>query len=136
MEDEKLKNLAADLDMLIDTYGFGAEFSREDLSTHFRNKDELDFKMALLLEKRDKLSAEEMEQIAECWRLRKDYEKCAAWSDRLFLVYPRSLEAYATRLKLLYETEDRSRFFETLDEMKKTGIPLDHEMMEMVRIFI
>lgn len=92
--------------------------------------------MALLLEKRDKLSAEEMEQIAECWRLRKDYEKCAAWSDRLFLVYPRSLEAYATRLKLLYETEDRSRFFETLDEMKKTGIPLDHEMMEMVRIFI
>ena len=50
MEDEKLKNLAADLDMLIDTYGFGAEFSREDLSTHFRNEDELDFKMALLLE--------------------------------------------------------------------------------------
>lgn len=44
MEDEKLKNLAADLDMLIDTYGFGAEFSREDLSTHFRNEDELDFK--------------------------------------------------------------------------------------------
>ena len=93
-------------------------------------------RMARLLEKRDALSADEMARTAECWRLRKNYEKCAEWSDRLFFVYPESLEAFSTRLKLLYDTGNRERFFATLDEMKRNGVPLDHEMMEMVRIFM
>ena len=97
---------------------------------------ELMDRMALLLEKRDMLSADEMARTAECWRLRKNYEKCAEWSERLCLVYPESLEAFSAKLKLLYDTNDRERFFGTLDEMKRNGVPLSHEMMEMVRIFM
>ncbi len=100
------------------------------------NFTELTDRMARLLEKRDTLSAEEMAQTAECWRLRKNYEKCAEWSDRLFLVYPDLLEAHSTRLKLLYDMGDREGFLTALDEMKNSGVPLDHEMMEMVRVFM
>ena len=82
------------------------------------------------------LSAEEMARIAECWRLRKNYEICSEWSERLRIVYPESLEAFSTKLKLLYDTNDRERFFVTLEEMKQNGVPLNHEMMEMVRIFM
>ena len=102
-------------------------------SIHFT---ELEDRMAHLLEKRDMLSEEEMARASECWRLRKDYEKCAQWSDRLFLVYPESLEAFSTRLKLYYDSGDRTRFFDTLDRMKRNGVPLDHDMMEMVRVFM
>ncbi len=101
-------------------------------SIHFT---ELSDRMAHLLEKRDMLSAEEMARMAECWRLRKNYEKCAEWSDRLFMIYPDSLEAFSTKLKLSYDKGDRESFFATLNEMKSNGVPLDHEMMEMVRVF-
>ena len=102
-------------------------------SIHFT---ELTDRMAHLLEKRDTLSAEEMARIAECWRLRKNFEKCSLWSDRLCLVYPDALEAFSTKLKLLYDMHEREQFFATLEEMKKTGVPLSHEMMEMVRVFM
>ena len=102
-------------------------------SIHFT---ELTDRMAHLLEKRDTLSAEEMARIAECWRLRKNFEKCSLWSDRLCLVYPDALEAFSTKLKLLYDMHEREQFFATLEEMKKTGVPLNHEMMEMVRVFM
>ena len=96
---------------------------------------ELTDRMARLLKKRDVLSAEELSQVAECWLLRGDLEKCGEWSDYLSLVYPEALEAYSTQLKLLYETGERCRFAECLDRLKKSGIPLDSEMMELVRVF-
>lgn len=96
---------------------------------------ELADRMALLLQKRDVLSETEMACLAECYRLRGDYEHCRAWSDQLTHAYPGSLSAFSTRLKLLYSTGEREAFLETLDQMKKTGVPLDHEMMEMVRCF-
>ena len=54
----------------------------------------------------------------------------------MFLVYPDLLEAHSTRLKLLYDMGDREGFLTALDEMKNSGVPLDHEMMEMVRVFM
>ena len=104
----------------------------EKESIHFT---EISDKIALLIEKRDSLSAEEMAQIAECWRLRKSYDKCTQWSDRLSLVYPESLDAFSTKLKLCYDTNNREQFFVTLNDMKTSGVPLNHEMIEMVRVF-
>ena len=104
----------------------------EKESIHFT---EISDKIALLIEKRDSLSAEEMAQIAECWRLRKSYDKCTQWSDRLSLVYPESLDAFSTKLKLCYDTNNREQFFVTLNDMKTSGVLLNHEMIEMVRVF-
>ena len=104
----------------------------EKESIHFT---EISDKIALLIEKRDSLSAEEMAQIAECWRLRKSYDKCTQWSDRLSLIYPESLDAFSTKLKLCYDTNNREQFFVTLNDMKTSGVPLNHEMIEMVRVF-
>ena len=104
----------------------------EQESIHFT---ELITEIAQLLEKRDILSVEEMAQLAESWRLRTDYENCAQWSDHINLVYPGSLESFSTRLKLYYDTDNREQFFAALNEMKASGVPLDHEMIELVRIF-
>ncbi len=96
---------------------------------------ELSDRMARLLEKRDTLSASEMSWVAECYLLRGDRESCREWSDRLSLVYPETLEAYSTKLKLLYDEGRWEQFSETMTELRSSGIPLDSEIMELVRVF-
>ena len=91
---------------------------------------------ALLLKKRDTLSTAEMACVAQCHLQRGDTERCREWSDLLCALYPESLDAYETKLKLLYRTGEREAFFSTLEQMKKNGVPLDHEMMETVRFFL
>lgn len=132
---QKLQTQAEAAHSLIeDTYAVLKQNVLSDLESA-RFTELLD-RMAHLMEKRDMLSETEMACVAECHLLRGDYEKCRAWCDQLSLVYPEALEAFSTKLKLLYNTGEREAFFEVLDQMKKTGVPLDHEMMEMVRCFL
>ena len=93
-------------------------------------------KMALLLLKRDTLAEGEMAAVAQCHLLLGDHERCGDWCERLELVYPGSLEAFSAKLKLLFDMGRREEFLETLERMKQTGVPLDHEMLERVRFFI
>ncbi len=97
---------------------------------------ELADRMARLLEKRDRLSSEEMAWVAGCWLLRGEPARCREWSRHLALVYPGSLEAYSVKLKLLYREKNWTEFRDTLEALKASSIPLDHEMMEMVRVFM
>ena len=96
---------------------------------------ELTDRMARLLEKRDTLSASEMSRVAECYLLRGERESSREWSDRLSLVYPETLESYSTKLKLLYDEGRWEQFSETMAELRSSGIPLDSEIMELVRVF-
>ena len=100
-----------------------------------RQLTELADRTACLVRKRDILSASEGAKVAECWLLQGDMEKGREWSDYLSRTYPETLEAYSTELRLLYETGEWNRFSETLERLKSSGIPLDSEMMELVRAF-
>ena len=93
-------------------------------------------RMANLLVKRDVLTASEMSWVAEDCLARGDLERCQEWSDLLIRTYPDTLEAYSTRLHLLYSEGEWGGFSETMEKLKASGIPLDHEMMELVRVYI
>ena len=97
---------------------------------------ELMERIGLLIMKRDLLECGEMGNIAVAWMEIARYDRCLFWCDRLRLYYPEALETYSCRLKLYYTTGERDGFFETMKEMRNAGIVLDHEMMELVRVFM
>ncbi len=63
------------------------------------------------------------------------YEKAWVWCDRAMEEYPRDLISYQCRLRLLFETDRGSEFLETLGVLKKSGIVIDNETLEMIRVF-
>ena len=50
METIELEELAADLDRLIDAFGFGGEFSKQDLYDYFKSQDVMESKISQLIE--------------------------------------------------------------------------------------
>jgi tetratricopeptide (TPR) repeat protein len=64
-----------------------------------------------------------------------DYDKAGIWCDRAMEKYPWELSSYQCKLKLLYLREDREGFLDMLRRLKKSGITLDNESMEMIRMF-
>ena len=97
---------------------------------------ELIDRIGLLLMKRDVLESQEMALIAAAWLALERYDRCLFWCDQLSAVYPETLEAYSCRIKLCFTTGDREGFFAAMNEMKSAGVELDHDMMELVRVFI
>lgn len=92
--------------------------------------------MAQLLDKRDVLRPEEVEAIALRQLEARDFPRCEKWCDRAGVLYPKALSTYTCKLKLYFQTGERDRFFQTLDELKQSKVSLDHETLEMVRVFL
>ncbi len=65
----------------------------------------------------------------------KQFEKTEKWCERLEQQYPDELEAYTCRLKLYFTMNDRTRFFQVLDDIKRSNVVIDSETLEMIRIF-
>lgn len=65
----------------------------------------------------------------------KDYEKTEKWCLRMQEQYPEELSSYTCRLKLYFARQEREKFFETLDTLKKSDVLIDNETLELIRIF-
>ena len=89
-----------------------------------------------LIEKRDVLTESELQMIAMNILVLMKHDDCLYWCEKLSRYYPESLECYSCKLKLYFTFYEREEFFRTLDEMKRAGVSLNHEMMEMVRVFM
>ena len=61
---------------------------------------------------------------------------CQKWCDRGAAAYPDTLVSYKCRLKLYFETKNRTAFFAVLNDLKQSEIMIDSETLEMVRIFM
>lgn len=57
------------------------------------------------------------------------------WCGRLIETYPDSQSAYACRLHLYYKQGRREEFRETMDELKKSEVVVDAQLLEWIRIF-
>ena len=62
-------------------------------------------------------------------------DDCQKWCDRMFAMYPASLQTYANRLKLYFKTNQEEKFFETLRGLKESRIAIDKETLEVIRMF-
>lgn len=64
-----------------------------------------------------------------------DYETCRKWCDRTAEQFPESLAAYTCRLKLYFATGEKERFFETVEDLKRSSVVVDKETLEFLRVF-
>lgn len=71
-------------------------------------------------------------RLLEC----KQYEICRKWCLRAVQQYPKSLASYTCQLKLYYTCKERDAFFQVMEELKRSEIMLDHETLELIRVFM
>lgn len=101
-----------------------------------RSSTDMMEEMAQLLDRRDVLAAYEIESVALQHLEMGDQDLCRSWCERSRVLYPRALSSYTVRLRLEYAMGDREGFFRTMEELKGSGIPLDHETLQMIRMFL
>lgn len=64
-----------------------------------------------------------------------DFTLCEKWCLRIGELYPDTLSAFTTRLKLYFSNGEREKFFEVMEQLKKTDIVIDRETLELIRAF-
>lgn len=64
-----------------------------------------------------------------------DYENSEKWCERAEYHYPNTLATFSCLLKLYFNSGQKRKFFEVIDELKHSPVVLDHEMLEMIRVF-
>ena len=82
------------------------------------------------------MKSEEFEAVSLRLLELSEYERCEKWCDRAVLHHPYELSTYTCRLKLYFSLEEREKFFQILNELKESGISVDQETLEMIRVFI
>ncbi|MCR4998246.1 MAG: hypothetical protein K6A05_00230 [Lachnospiraceae bacterium] len=72
-----------------------------------------------------------------CMRLLdvEEMERCKVWCQRGMEVYPEELSSYTCMLRYEFQLGDREEFMKTLDQLKKTNIVINNEILELIRIF-
>ncbi|MDR0949857.1 MAG: hypothetical protein LBM69_10130 [Lachnospiraceae bacterium] len=70
-------------------------------------------------------------RLMEC----KEFELMQKWCDRQMREFPDELPSYVCMLKLYYSIMNRERFFEVLNNLKKSNIVLDNATLDLMRLF-
>ncbi|MBP3568941.1 MAG: hypothetical protein J6K04_07220 [Lachnospiraceae bacterium] len=65
----------------------------------------------------------------------KDFENCQKWCERAVYQYPNTLATFTCQLKLYFNSGQKERFFEVIEELKKSAIVIDNETLELIRVF-
>jgi hypothetical protein len=65
----------------------------------------------------------------------KDYVNARVWCERSLQDFPNVLSSYQCMMKLLFLLEEKEEFLKVLHRLKKSGITIDNETLEMIRIF-
>ena len=63
-----------------------------------------------------------------------EYEKAELWGDRFCEQYPNLLASYTFRLKLYFETKEKDKFFEVLDQLRASPVVVDNKTLELIRM--
>lgn len=64
----------------------------------------------------------------------REYEKAELWGDRFREQYPDQLSSYTLRLKLYFETNQKEKFFEVLDQLRASAVVVDNQTLELIRM--
>ena len=63
-----------------------------------------------------------------------EYEKAEQWGNRYCEQYPDRMSSYTLRLKLYFETSQKERFFEVLDQLRASSVVIDNRTLELIRL--
>lgn len=62
------------------------------------------------------------------------YEEAELWGNRFSEQYPELLSSYTLRLKLYFETSQKEKFFEVLDQLRASSVVIDSQTLELIRM--
>lgn len=83
----------------------------------------------------EEVTGEMYRQAVEWMLWANDHDKAVLWMNRAVENRPLELPTFRLRLELYHTTGEKGLFFQTLEELKKSGIPLDQETLELIRFF-
>lgn len=61
-------------------------------------------------------------------------DQAELWGNRFCEQYPDLLKSYTVRLKLYFETSRKDKFFEVLDQLRKSEVVIDNQTLELIRM--
>lgn len=64
-----------------------------------------------------------------------DIQTAQIWVSRLQEDHPDEIETYRCVLRFYYLTQDKEQFFYHMDRLKKSDIPIDKNLLELIRIY-
>lgn len=91
--------------------------------------------IAELLKEHTPPSAKELEWLCSRELELGNTKRCRYWAELSEQQWPDYLSSYTNELKLYYQTGEREAFFKKLDALKATDIVIDHQTLEVIRLF-
>ena len=64
----------------------------------------------------------------------REYNQAELWGERFREQYPDQLSSYTLRLKLYFETNQKDKFFEVLDQLRASSVVVDNKTLELIRM--
>lgn len=84
---------------------------------------------------RESLTVKRCEDVCLRFLEIKDFDNGEKWCMRLTALYPLELATYTCKLKLYFSMRNEEAFFEVLEDLKKSDVVIDHETLELIRLF-
>lgn len=84
---------------------------------------------------KERMTSAQFEAIALRALEMEEFDICQKWCERAVYQYPNTLSTYTCQLKLFFNSGQKERFFEVLEELKKSSIVIDSETLELIRVF-
>lgn len=129
-------NVGVSAGMLID---YMNQVLRQRVLTDIEQKDYIkimDEVCEILYEyEKERMTSAQFEAIALRALEMEEFDICQKWCERAVYQYPNTLSTYTCQLKLFFNSGQKERFFEVLDELKKSSIVIDSETLELIRVF-
>lgn len=64
-----------------------------------------------------------------------EFDLCQKWCERAVYFYPNSLSTYTCQLKLYFNSRQKERFFEVIEDLKHSAVVIDSETLQLIRVF-
>jgi len=64
-----------------------------------------------------------------------DFARVRAWADRAWKYHANELGAFKARLHLFYAAKETDAFFACLAELKAADLPVDKELLDLIRVY-
>lgn len=84
---------------------------------------------------RGRMTSSRYEAISLRYLELEKFDESEKWCERAEYHYPNTLATFACLLKLYFNSGQKRKFFEVIDELKHSSVVLDHEMLELIRVF-
>ena len=125
-------------EQIVDLIRYMNQVLKQKVFTQVEQEDYVE-QMDLLCEKLFQTAGDRMipacyEWILERLMEQKTYERAELWGNRVCEQYPDQLPSYTLSLKLYFETNQKEKFFEVLDQLRASSVVVDNQTLELIRI--